>query len=303
MAIPPSYRVHRRESDLSSRVSARGVSPDIVGTVASELFREIAHPTARIGTRKGYTVSLSILVHGVAVAGVVIAPLMAVDLLQPPGSIMAFVAPAPLPSARPPAPPRPTPTSPSSEAPSEIVRPKPSFDPSRVYGVEAGIASGLAGGFVGGALGAPPPPPPPVAPVRVGGFISFPTKVFDVAPVYPPEAEAAGVQGLVILQAIIDTSGQVTDVEVLRSVPLLDDAAIRAVQRWWYSPTLVNGVPVSVIVTITVNFILSVRLLAGDRQRLCPLGARHPSAVSAANKSPCAAESRSCSAVHRPSES
>ncbi len=233
-----------------------GISADIVVTVAGELFREIAHPAVRVGTRKGYTVPLSILVHAVAVAGVVIAPLMAVDVLQPPGSITAFVA--PLPSARPPAPPPPTPT--SSEAPSEDVRPEPSFDPSRVYGVEAGIASGLAGGIVSGALGAPPPPPPPVAPVRVGGFISPPTKVFDVAPVYPPEAEVAGVQGLVILQAIIDASGQVTDVEVLRSVPLLDDAAIKAVQQWLYSPTLLNGMPVSVIVTITVYFTLSVEL-------------------------------------------
>ena len=231
--------------------------------MAGELFGEIAHPTTRVGTRKGYTVPLSILVHAGAVASVVTAPLMPGYVLQPPGSITAFVAPAPLPSAPPQTPPLSTPTSfsfsSSSQAPSEIVRPEPSFDPSRVYGVEAFIASGVAGGIVGGGLSMPPPPPPPVAPVRVGGVISPPTKVFDVAPVYPPEAKAARVQGLVILEAIIDANGQVTDVEVLRSVPLLDDAAIKAVQQWWYSPTLLNGVRVPVSLTITVHFTLSVK--------------------------------------------
>ena len=76
----------------------------------------------------------------------------------------------------------------------------------------------------------------------------------DVPPVYPPVAQAARVQGVVILEAVIGPDGRVTDVSILRSVPLLDDAAIEAVRQWEYTPTLLNGVPVPVIMTVTVNF-------------------------------------------------
>jgi protein TonB len=75
--------------------------------------------------------------------------------------------------------------------------------------------------------------------------------------VYPPVAQAARVQGVVILEAVIGPTGLVTDVNVLRSVPLLDDAAISAVRQWVYTPTLLNGVPVPVIMTVTVNFTMS----------------------------------------------
>ena len=63
-------------------------------------------------------------------------------------------------------------------------------------------------------------------------------------------------QGVVILEATIGPTGTVTDVNVLRSVPLLDEAAVAAVRQWQYTPTLLNGVPVPVIMTVTVNFSL-----------------------------------------------
>ena len=63
-------------------------------------------------------------------------------------------------------------------------------------------------------------------------------------------------QGIVILEAVIGPNGNVTEVKVLRSVPLLDEAAITAVKQWQYTPTLLNGVPVPVIMTVTVNFTL-----------------------------------------------
>jgi protein TonB len=65
------------------------------------------------------------------------------------------------------------------------------------------------------------------------------------------------VQGIVILECRIDPRGEVVDVKVLRGVPLLDAAAVDAVRQWRYAPTLLNGVPVSVIMTVTVNFRLS----------------------------------------------
>jgi TonB family protein len=97
----------------------------------------------------------------------------------------------------------------------------------------------------------------PGAPVRVGGEIAPPKKIKDQAPVYPPVARNARVQGVVILEATIDAAGNVMDAKVLRSIPLLDQAAIDAVMQWQYTPTLLNGVAVPVIMTVTVNFTLA----------------------------------------------
>jgi protein TonB len=77
-----------------------------------------------------------------------------------------------------------------------------------------------------------------------------------VPPVYPAVAQSAFVQGVVILEVLIDTFGNVADTRVLRSVALLDQAATDAVQQWQFTPTLLNGVPVPVLMTVTVNFSL-----------------------------------------------
>jgi TonB family protein len=133
----------------------------------------------------------------------------------------------------------------------------------------------------------PPPPPPPHGPhttaaprpadrhppgpdvvegtvrdgrsqqaLRVGGVIREPRKVRNVNPVYPDIAKSARVQGVVILEATIGRHGRVGEVRVLRGIPLLDQAAIDAVRQWEYTPTLLNGTPVPVIMTITVKFSL-----------------------------------------------
>jgi protein TonB len=142
------------------------------------------------------------------------------------------------------------------QAPSEI-KPETGLDVTqeRVATVSGDIG-GVVGGIPGGVPEAPPPPPPPPAPVRVGGAIQPPKKVRDQAPTYPPIAQSARVQGVVILEATIGPDGRVQDVRVLRSIPLLDAAAIEAVRQWQYTPTLLNGVPVPVIMTVTVNFTL-----------------------------------------------
>jgi TonB family protein len=91
-------------------------------------------------------------------------------------------------------------------------------------------------------------------PVRVGGTIPFPAKIKDVPPVYPEAAQRAGVRGVVILEAVIDRNGLVTGTKILRSIPLLDDAAQATVRQWQFAPTIVKGVPTPVIMTLTVNF-------------------------------------------------
>jgi protein TonB len=93
--------------------------------------------------------------------------------------------------------------------------------------------------------------------VRVGGAIRPPTKTRNVQPVYPQIAQSARVQGIVIIEATIDRGGKVSETRVLRSIPLLDQAALDAVRKWEYEPTLLNGVAVPVIMTVTVNFTLN----------------------------------------------
>ena len=89
-----------------------------------------------------------------------------------------------------------------------------------------------------------------MVPVRVGGEIKEPVKIKSVSPVYPDRS----LQGVVILEAIIDTDGTVKNIKTLRSAPGLDESAIAAVSQWKYTPTLINGVAVPVIMTVTVTF-------------------------------------------------
>jgi len=106
-------------------------------------------------------------------------------------------------------------------------------------------------------LGEPSATPGAVEAVRVGGEIKEPRKLKSVNPVYPETAKEARIQGVVVLECLISPEGKVVDVKVRRGIPLLDDAAVEAVKQWVYTPTLVKGVPVPVIMTVTVNFQLS----------------------------------------------
>ena len=94
------------------------------------------------------------------------------------------------------------------------------------------------------------------APVRVGGDIKEPRKIRDVKPVYPELARASAVQGIVILEVVVTYDGTVREAKVLRSVALLDDAAVEAVRQWQFTPTFLNNQPVEVVMTVTVNFTL-----------------------------------------------
>ena len=91
-------------------------------------------------------------------------------------------------------------------------------------------------------------------PIRIGGAVSAPAKLRHVDPVYPELAKRAGVQGKVEIECLIDTDGRVTRVQIVRSIPLLDAAALAAVEQWRYRPTFLNGVPVPVLMTVTVHF-------------------------------------------------
>jgi len=126
-------------------------------------------------------------------------------------------------------------------------------------GVIGGVPGGVAGGVLGGVPGAPPPPPPPPKakpPIRVGGNVQNSKLIQKIDPVYPELAKRARVAGIVLLQVTVDEQGSVQDVKLIRGHPLLNQSAIDAVRQWRYSPTLLNGEPVQVIATVTVNFVL-----------------------------------------------
>jgi TonB family protein len=92
--------------------------------------------------------------------------------------------------------------------------------------------------------------------VRIGGAVKPPPKLKDVRPLYPEDARDNRVQGVVIIEARIEGDGRVSATRLLRSIPMLDEAALDAVKQWEFQPTLLNGAPVPVVMTVTVQFTL-----------------------------------------------
>jgi protein TonB len=226
-------------------------------------------------THQSQTLPVSIAAHAVLIALIFLVPILRSDELPNAAtSVRAFFV---EPAAAPPPPPPPPPPAPKAAqvvpktppkvvedqrftAPVDVpdqVKPDQGIDLGVEGGVPGGVEGGVPGGVVGGVVGGLPDAPPPVQAVRVGGQIKEPKKVKDVKPAYPDIAKQARVQGMVILECTISPQGKVTDVKVLRGLPLLDAAAEEAVKQWIYTPTLLNGVPVPVIMTVTVNFKLS----------------------------------------------
>ena len=209
------------------------------------------------------TLTISIVVHVVAVCAAVIAPLFATDELPAPRTATEFIQVIALPE--PPAPPprvvarakvdNPRQDVPPLDAPNGIV-PEPVVDPidDRFTNANGVIGFGDSSAILIETTPPPPPPPPRQPAIPIGGKIRPPQKVFDVAPIYPPIALAAGIEGVVILETVIAEDGSVRDVRVLRSIPLLDGAAVEAVRQWRFTPTLLNGQPIPIVMTVTVAF-------------------------------------------------
>jgi protein TonB len=126
--------------------------------------------------------------------------------------------------------------------------------PDLVFDPRRGDGAGFLGPSRAPVLLQQMPPAQSSAPVRPGGAIKPPERIVYVEPVYPPLAIKTKQGARVILEATIDEQGYVRNVRVLRPAPLFEQAAIDAVSRWRYVPTRLNGQPVSVILTVTVNF-------------------------------------------------
>jgi periplasmic protein TonB len=260
------------EGDVEPRpVEIRGSSPepDLEIHTLDQLVSDVRRRRGPVGT------AASVLVHTALVATVVAVPLL-MDAPLPEhaaGGVRAFFA-APLELTPPPPPP--PPPAPAARPTAEVQTPPiertdgivaPIETPAQIlpeagigFGLEGGVAGGVQGGVpggvVGGVIGGLPeaPPAPPIKPVRVGGQIHEPKKLKAVPPVYPEAAVVSRIDGVVILECLISPQGRVTEVKVLRGVPLLEEAAVDAVRQWVYTPTLMDGVPVPIIMTVTVRF-------------------------------------------------
>lgn len=125
-------------------------------------------------------------------------------------------------------------------------------------GIPGGVTGGLPGGVLGGVLGGVAAEPvkmeKPKEPVRVGGNVKPPKLVHIEQPTYPPAAKRAKVEGVVVVEAVVTEDGRVDKVKVISGNPLLTDAAVDAIQKWRYEPTILNGQAVPVVLTARISF-------------------------------------------------
>ncbi len=129
-------------------------------------------------------------------------------------------------------------------------------------GVPGGVPGGQAGGVIGGIISGAsrtyvpvaPAAAAPKAPIRVGGRIKAPRAISMPDPVYPVLARHAKIQGDVVIDAVIDASGNVIEMQVVSGHPLLIPAAMEGLRHWKYEPTYLNEQPVAVQLIVTIRF-------------------------------------------------
>jgi TonB family protein len=231
--------------------------------------------------RKPGDLLVSAAIHILIIAAIVIAPLLftkEIDLRQ---FAITYLTAPPVPAAPPPPPPvaqaakqppkfaqvRPGVLTAPSVIPKQIAIVKeeapPEIDEGGVVGGMPGGEGGILGGLLGGtghvAQLAPPPPPAARQIYRVGGQVKPPMLIAKVPPQYPLIARKAHVEGIVVIDAVIDENGNVTQAHVVSGPALLFQSALAAVVQWKYQPTYLNGQPVPLELQVEVTF----RLLPG----------------------------------------
>jgi periplasmic protein TonB len=229
----------------------------------------------RLKTKRGKTTLVSFILEAIVVVILILIPLMFTEAL-PKGQLMTFLVAPPPP---PPPPPPPAAVKIVKQVETDIVNNQlrtPTKIPKQVKiiqeeeapppsagvmgGVPGGVPGGAASGVIGGIISSTPVAVPKVAVqrVRVSQGVTQGMKVHDVTPQYPQMAKIARVQGPVVLAAVIGKDGTIQNLRVVSTAsPLLNQAAVEAVKQWRYRPYILNGEPVEVDTTITVNFTLS----------------------------------------------
>jgi periplasmic protein TonB len=240
------------------------------------------------GARRAAMLLISVFLHTTMILILVVLPLIYFDILPQP-EVLTYLMMEPPPPPPPPAPPPPPPVKrpvlPHSEvvaasgfiAPTEIPKsiPPPGIEPLQVDvpqvsesalggepgGVIGGVPSGIQAMFVGPTHLPPPPPPPREMPKASGPLVvsnlQQQSKLMRmVQPAYPLLARRARIQGVVILHIVVDEGGNVIEADVVSGHPLLQEAAVKAVKQWKYSPTVLNDKPIQVATTVSVIFTL-----------------------------------------------
>jgi len=232
----------------------------------------------RLRTKRGATTLVSFILQVALVGILVVLPLVFTEAL-PKQQLMTFLV-APPPPPPPPPPAAATPIKTVKVVQTDIINgqlrtptkipekvqmikeeeaPPPVMSASGVVGgVPGGVPGGQMGGVIGGIISSTPMAVPKVSVqrVRVSQGVSQGLLIKKVQPSYPPLARQARIQGTVTLQAEISKDGTIENLRLMSGHPMLAPAAIEAVKQWQYTPTLLNGVPVPVIMTVTVNFTL-----------------------------------------------
>jgi periplasmic protein TonB len=236
------------------------------------------------GSSKAMDLLVAIIVHAVVIAGPIFTGLYFTDTLNLKQLESTFLVAPPPPPPPPPAPAaamvRATPSHRVFESAGKLIA--PTVVPKQIAeikeaplvddgggvpgGVPGGVAGGSLGGVIGGVIGGmstsvPPPLAPkvgqPKAPVRVGGNIRAPKPIIQTKPDYPVLARQTHIQGVVVIEAIIDEHGYVQEMKIVSGPPILYQAALGALSKWRYEPTYLNDQPVPVQLLVTITFQLS----------------------------------------------
>ena len=228
----------------------------------------------RLKTKRGRTTTISFILEAVIIIIMILIPLMFTEAL-PDAMRMTFLA-APPPPPPPPPPPAivhivhqvetdivnnqlRTPTKIPKKIEKVVEDEAPPPQMGVVGGVPGGVPGGSMGGVIGGIIGNTPTAVPKIAVqrVRVSAGVSQGLLLRKTTPTYPQMAKIARVQGAVVLAAIIGKDGSIQNLHVVSTAsPLLNQAAMDAVREWKYRPYILDGEPVEVDTTVTVNFVL-----------------------------------------------
>ena len=229
----------------------------------------------KLKTKRGRMTMFSFVLEAMIIVVMILIPLLFTEAL-PKAMTMTFLAAPPPP---PPPPPPPAVVHVVHQVETDIVNnqlrtptkiPKKvemikedEAPPPQMAGVVGGVpgAPGQMGGVIGGIISSTPVAVPKIAAptrIRVSQGVTQGLKVHDVMPQYPQMAKIARVQGPVVLAAVIGKDGTIQNLHVISTAsPLLNQSALEAVKQWRYRPYILNGEPVEVDTTITVNFTLS----------------------------------------------
>lgn len=222
--------------------------------------------------RRSSIVFLSITIHVLTLSALVVASIVAPDILPLPHDVLAApveriiqlpdipIPPARRVARRPPPSADTPPLFPPDRLPNVDSEPHIVDQPGLTVENDTGGSGDIANiGVPGGNIATPVPPSAPAVtqPIHLHSGIAAPKKIVDAAPEYPAIARAAGISGIVILEVTITAHGEVADAHVLRSIAVLDQAALDAVRRWKFTPARLNGEAVPVVMTVTVNFQLN----------------------------------------------